>query len=116
MSEAAREAIAAAASQAEGIDCHPYFVQTIKTGQAMVRLDVINYPPDGFGGVVRWNVVVMLPQDQRQAEKYIDAHLTEIVEAVAQEMQVSEVRPQQLNIPSAGVLPVLFITGHREQE
>jgi hypothetical protein len=116
MSEAARNAIAQAASTAEGITCHPYFVQGTKTGHATVRLDVTNYPPDGFGGVVRWNVVVMLPQDQAQAEKYIDDHLKDIVAAVSEEMQVSEARPQQLNIPGAGILPVLFITGHREQE
>lgn len=116
MSAAARKALADAASTVDGITCHPYFVQSLTTGQAVVRLDRINYPPDSFGGVVRWNVVVMLPQDQAQAEKYIEGHLDPLVAALDGEWQIAEAQPQQLNLPSVGIVPVLFITGHREQE
>lgn len=116
MSAEARKALADAASTVDGITCHPYFVQSIKTGQAVVRLDRINYPPDRFGGVVRWNVVVMLPQDQTQAEKYIEKHLDALVDALDGQWQIAEAQPQQLNIPGVGVVPVLIIAGHREQE
>lgn len=115
MSAAVRTALATAASTVDGIKCHPYFVQSLKTGQAVVRLERITY--DKFrDGVTRWNVVVMLPQDQAQAEKYIDTHLDALVDALDDQWQVVDAQPQSLNIPSVGVVPVLIIAGLREQE
>lgn len=114
MSKANREAIATAASAAAGVTCHPYFVQTIDAGQALVRLERITYP-NPFGGIGHYNVVVMLPQDQAAAEKYIDQKVPAICDAVAEALVITEVQPQQLNLPGHGVLPVVFINGHREE-
>lgn len=115
MSEEVRNTLASAASTADGITCHPYFVQSSTPGDAFVRLDRIEYP-NRFGGVCHWNVVVMLPQDQGQAERYIDEKIPAVVEAIAGVLTVTQVQPQQLNIPGVGVLLCVFINGHREQE
>lgn len=115
MSEAVREAISALASSVEGITCHPYYVQAFHTGNAMVRLERIEYP-DRLGGICHWNVVLFIPQDQGQAERYIDATVPLIRAAVASELVVTSVQPQRLEIKDVGVLPCVFINGHREQE
>lgn len=110
-----RQAIADAATGVEGITCHPYFVQSTSPGSAMVRLDRIAYP-NPFGGVCHWNVVVMLPQDQAAAEAYIDTKVPLIRAAILPQLVVTEVQQQQLKIDGLGILPCVFINGHREQE
>jgi len=115
MSALVRKAIADQASTVDGVTCHPYFVQALDSGSAMVRLDRIEYP-NPFGGVCHWNVVVMLPKDQAAAEKYIDTTVPLIRAAVESELVVTQVQPQRLEIPGVGVLPCVFINGHREQE
>lgn len=115
MSLAVRNALAAAASTVDGIECEPYFIGSTQPGHAMVRLERIEYP-NPFGGICHWNVVVMLPQDQAQAEQYIDTVGPLLREAVGAELVITRIQPQQLNIPKIGVQPVLFINGHREQE
>lgn len=115
MSVDVRKAIADAASTAAGISCNPYYVQSTKPGQAMVRLDRIEYP-DKFGGVCHWNVIVMVPQDQAQAEKYLDEKIPAVREAIAGELVVTQIQPQRLELKGAGVVLCVFINGHREQE
>lgn len=115
MSAAVRNALAAAANTVVGISCQPYFVQSTESGVAMVRLDRIEYP-NPFGGVCHWNVIVLLPQDQEAAEKYIDAKIPAVRDALAEQLVITQVQPQRLDIPGVGVLPCVFINGHREQE
>jgi hypothetical protein len=115
MSETVRKLLADAASTVQDITCHPYFVQSTQAGNAFVRLDRIEYP-NRFGGICHWNVVVMLPQDQGQAERYVDDKVPAIKAAVESELVVTQVQPQQLNIPGVGVLLCVFINGHREKE
>lgn len=109
----ARDDIARAASAVDGISAHPYYVQATQAGTAYLQLDRIEYP-NPFGGVCFWNLVVLLPQDLASAEKYIELNVPLVVEAISQHMVVTSVRPQQLNT-GAGVLPCVFISGHREE-
>ncbi len=115
MSETVRTAIASAASTVEGITCHPYYVQSPEPGSASIRLDRIDYP-NVFGGVCHWNVVVILPQEQAAAEKYIDTKVPLIRSAIEEHIVITQVQPQRLDIPGVGILPCVFINGHREQE
>jgi hypothetical protein len=115
MSLAVRTAIATSASGVEGIECSPYFVQTTAAGMAMVRLDRIEYP-NPFGGVCHWNVVVLLPQDQAEAEKYLEEKVPLIRAAIEEHLVITQVQPQRLEITGVGILPCVFINGHREQE
>jgi hypothetical protein len=108
-----RQALATAASTVEGIHCTPYVRQTTKAGDAMVRLDRINYP-NAFGGVVTWQVWVVLPQDVQSAEKYLDSKVPPLVTALAEEMVVASVTPGQLALDTDVVLGV-SIEGTREE-
>lgn len=115
MSTAARTALAAAAEKVEGISCSAYFRQTTKAGDAMVRLDRSTRSANGYGFVSTWQVLVILPQDIASAEKQLDTKLGELVEALGQEMHVSTVTPQQLQLDT-GAVPVVVIEGTRETE
>jgi len=115
MSAEVRQALAAAANAAVGIHAHPYFVQDTTPGSAEIRLERVDYP-NPFGGVGKWNVVVLLPQDMADAEKYLDdVVLAKVVPAVQEALVVTSVVPQRVEFPGAGVLLAAFINGHREE-
>lgn len=113
MSAEVRALLADAANTVEGINCTPYFRQTTKPGSAMVRKDRVNYP-DRFGGLVTWQVVVMLPQDLAAAEKFLDEKVPLLVDALWSEMRVTDAIPQQLALDT-GAVPIVLIQGSREE-
>lgn len=115
MSAAVRAALAAAANTVSGISCSPYYKQTTKSGDAMVRLERINYP-NRFGGVVTWQVLLILPQDVATAEKYLEDKVPGVVAALSQEMVVSSVTPRELILNDGVRLPCVSIEGTREEE
>ena len=65
-----REELTTAANAVEGITGHPYVVGHTEPGTVYPRLDHIEYP-NPFGGVAHWNVVLVLPQDLAEAERYV---------------------------------------------
>lgn len=107
-----RVALADAASTVEGITCSPNFVQTTKPGDAMVRLDRIEYP-NRLAGWATWHIAVVLPQDYAAAEDFLDTNVPELVLALGEEMAVNRVTPAQLALDT-GTIPVVFIEGTRE--
>lgn len=114
MSAEVRDKIATAASAVVGVNVTPYFRQVTKPGQGMVRMDRINYP-NAFGGVVTWQVVVLLPQDIAQAERWLDENGSVLRAAVAEELVVQSMTPQQLALDT-GTVPAVVIEGQREEE
>jgi hypothetical protein len=110
-----RQALADAASAVEGITCTPYGRQTTKAGDAMVRLDRMDRDDSGFGFMVTWQVAVVLPQDQAKAEQFIDAKTPALIEALADHMVVTDAAQVQL-VLEHGSLPVLIVSGAREEE
>lgn len=114
MSARVREAISAAANTVAGVNVTPYFRQVTKPGQGMVRRDRTDYP-NPFGGLVTWQVFVLLPQDIAQAEKWLDENGSVLRAAVAEELIVRSMTPQQLALDS-GAVPVVVIEGQREEE
>lgn len=111
----ARTEIAAAVSEVEGFTCHPYFVQDTDPGSTYVRLERIDYP-NPFGGLAFWNVVVVVPQDQAEAEQYIETNLPVLLEAIGPHLAITSAQPQRLQLDGVGVLLTLFINGHREAD
>lgn len=107
-----RSLIAAAASSVPGISVTPYFRQTTKPGDGMVRLERMNRDTSGFGYMATWQVVVVLPQDLASAEKYLDEKVPALLEAISEELVVTTVTPQQLALDT-GLVPVVFIEGNR---
>lgn len=110
-----RTDLAAAAASVEGIKAHPFVTGDTEPGTVFVRLERIEYP-NPFGGVARWNVVLVLPQDQADAEKYLGATLPGLLTALEPHLAVTSVVPQQLDITGVGYLPCAFINGHREAD
>lgn len=113
MSAEVRAELAAAANTVEGINCHPYYRQSTKPGSAVVQKARVVYP-NKFGGIVTWQVLLMLPQDLATAEKFWDEKVPPIMAALSPSMTVTEVVAQQLALDT-GAVPIVLIQGTREE-
>lgn len=117
MSLEARTALAAAANTVGGVKCSPYFQQSHRPGDAVVRLASTSASDDGFGRVATWQIWITLPQDRAQAEKWIDTHHDQLVAALDREFiaGVQTVLPAGLVFePGAAEVNGLVIEGNRE--
>lgn len=112
MSAEVRTALAAATNTVVGLHCTPYFRQTTKAGDAMVRMDRSVRDTSGFGFMVSWQVLILLPQDLSTAEKWLDTHMIPLINAISEEMVVTLVTPQQLALDT-GSVPIVLIEGTR---
>lgn len=110
-----RAELATALNAVEGIRAHAYYEQGTRAGLAYVRLERIEYP-NPFGGVARWSVVVILPQDLAKAERFVEDNLPALHEAVDPHLAITSAELQRINFDSSGVLLALIITGHREAD
>lgn len=118
MSGAVRTALATAANTVDGIHVSPYRRQVSSPGEGMVRMDRTDYP-DPFGGMVTWQVLIVLPQDEATAEVWLEDHQDELVDALSPEMTVRSVIPKELvtqTRPTLTSVPVVVIEGDRERE
>lgn len=110
-----RADIASAANTVEGITAHEYVVGDTDPGTVYPRLDRLEYP-NPFGAVAHWNVVLVLPQDYAEAEKYVEGMLPPLKAALDPHIVITAVELQRLQLDGAGVLPVAFLNGHREAD
>jgi hypothetical protein len=115
VSQAVREAIAAAASTVDGVDVEPYSRQATTPGQGWVRYDHTDYP-NPFGGLVTWQVLVRVPTDLRAAEEWLDTNGPALRAAVAEQLIVRSMTPVQLALPDGQSLEAVVIEGQREEE
>lgn len=116
MSAEAREAIAAAASSVPGVTCTPYYRQSLKPGDACVRLQVRTRAANGFGYVDTWQVWLALPQDVAAAEKWLDEHGHALTEALKPEFigGVQTVTPAELVLGTGAATNGVIYQGARE--
>ncbi len=110
-----RSELAAAAGTVFGITAHEYVVGDTEPGTVYPRLDRIEYP-NPFGGIAHWNVVLVLPQDYAEAERYVEDTLPALKEALDPHIVITAVLLQRLQLDGVGTLPVAFINGHREAD
>lgn len=110
-----RSALAAAARTVVGVNAHEYVVGNTQPGTCYPRLDRIEYP-NAFGGVAHWNVVLILPQDFAEAEKYFETKLPPLKAALEPHLVITAVTLQRLQLDGVGTLPAAFFTGHREAD
>ena len=110
-----RSELASALGTVTGVTAHEYVVANTQPGTAYPRLDRIEYP-NAFGGVAYWNVVVVLPAGHAEAEQYLEQKLPALKAAIEPHLVITTVTPQRLQLDGIGVLPVVFINGHREQD
>lgn len=114
-----RDAIAAAASTVAGVKCSAHYAAVTKPGAACVRWAGTEYEPTfgGRDGADTWQVIVRLPQDLTEAEKWADAHRGELAAAIGTEIVVTAVTPQQVIFDyGTPAQPCLIVEGHREDE
>lgn len=104
-----------AANAVAGITAHTYVVGDTDPGTVYPRLDRIEYP-NPFGGVAHWNVVLVLPQGEAEAEKYVEDMVPTLKAALDPHLVITAVVLQRLQLDGVGILPVAFINGHREAD
>lgn len=116
MSTEDREAIATAASTVTGVKCSPYYRQSLKPGDACVRLQVRTRSANGFGYVNTWQVWLALPQDVAAAEKWLDTHSDALEEALAREFigGVQTITPAELVLGNGATTNGVIYQGARE--
>lgn len=114
MSALVRNLIANAVSAVDGVNVSPYFRQTTKAGEGMVRLDRQARDDSRFY-LNTWQVLIILPQDIAAAEKYLDAKTVPLREAAREQLTVLSITPQEL-VLDTGKVPVVVIEGVREAD
>ncbi|HWI43265.1 MAG TPA: hypothetical protein VNS81_06565 [Nocardioides sp.] len=116
MSSEARAAIAAAASTVAGVNCSPYYRQSLDPGDACVRLSVRTKASNGFGYVDTWQVWLALPQDVEDAEKWLDDRGAEVVAALNPEFigGIRTITPAELVLGGGTATNGVIYEGARE--
>ena len=84
------------------------------SGDAWPLVSRINYP-DKFGGLVAWEIFIVLHADVATSEQLLDAHMPALRAAVAPLMTVTSVEPRLLQFESGSALAVVVIAGTREE-
>jgi hypothetical protein len=115
MSADVRQALADAANTVAGVNVHPYYRQGGKTGSGNVVRGTTTYP-NIFGGIVTWEVHILLPVDIESAQKRADELVPLLWTALSEVMAVDEVSFGTSSQDNRSGQPVMVITGHRESE
>lgn len=108
-----REAIAAAATITDVTDVSPTARQNPTPGQGSVRLDRRLRDGSGFGWLDVWQVIIFLPQTIPAAETWLEAHLTDVMDALGSELYVTAATPSTI-VLDTGTVPGVIIEGSRE--
>lgn len=114
MSLAGRRAeIATGLTTVDSVNGYQYKPTTPKPGDAWPLLGEMDRA-DGLSFYVTWRILVFLPQDERQASQWIDAHVEALIDGVEQNCGfVDRVEPVALS-SSAGDQLALQITMRSE--
>ncbi|MEV0156878.1 hypothetical protein AB0H57_24545 [Micromonospora sp. NPDC050686] len=91
----ARDAIAAALSTADGVKGYAYRPTTPRSGDGWPLLGPLDRA-DGRAFTVTWRVLVYLPQDERGASEWIDAHAEYLVDVLEPLGFVDRIEPVAL--------------------
>ncbi|WP_409074069.1 hypothetical protein [Micromonospora chalcea] len=76
-----RENIASQLSTVTGVKGYAYRPTTPRPGDAWPLLGALDRA-DGLAFYVSWRVLVFLPQDERAASEWIDAHCADLIDAL----------------------------------
>ena len=116
MSAAARAELADAVSAVTGVNCKPYYRQSLKPGDAFVKLASRSRSANGIGYVATWQIWLALPQDLVAAEKWLDEHGPAIEAALEREFigGVRTVTPADLIVGAGTATNGVIYEGARE--
>lgn len=115
MSAADREAIAAAANTVAGLNVSPYYRQSFKANDGAVQI-ASGTVTSKFDRMATWRVYVALSQDVKTAEKWIDEHIQELLDALWPELVITTWAPQELVAPDGNSVNGLYVEGNRAQQ
>lgn len=104
-----REEIAAALSTAAGVTGYAYRPTTPRPGDAWPLLGVLDRA-EGDAFYASWRVLVFLPQGERDASVWIDAHYEAVVDALEQVVFVDRIEPVALAASGGDQLALQLMT------
>lgn len=108
-----RDDLATAISTVDGVTCTPYRRQTTNPGEAMVRMDRRTRSENGFGYMNTWQVAVILPQNVETAERWVEDHGDELIDAAEPHLTVLSLVIGQLPVDNS-LVPAVVLEGVRE--
>lgn len=115
MSAEDRQVLAAAANTVSGLNVSEYYRQSFKAGDGAVQI-VSGTVPSKFDRMNTWRVYVAISQDVKTAEKWIDAHIKELIDALWPVLVITTWAPQELVTESGLSINGLYIEGNRAQD
>lgn len=108
-----RQEIATAASTVAGVNCTSNYRQSLKPGDAFVRLAGRRRDGSALGYTDTWQVWLALPQDLVKAEKWLDDHIEDVSAALCPVINPNTVLPAELAL-GANTVPGVIFEGIRE--
>lgn len=107
-----REAFATALTTVDGVKGYAYRPPAPRPGDAWPLLGAMDRA-DGLAFIVSWRVLVFLPQDERAASMWMDAHVDGLVDALEPLAFVDRIEPVNTG-PDAAPQYALQITMRSE--
>jgi hypothetical protein len=109
-----RADIAAALSALDGVQGHVYRPATPRPGDAWPLTNGFARPDDSPMFLLTWRILVVLPQDERAASKWLDANWWMLVDGLDPVVFVAAIDPVELAVAPGGTMYALQITGRSE--
>lgn len=107
-----RGEIATAANTVAGVNVSEFYRQTTKPGDGFVSLAGYDRDDTGFGFMERWNVTVVLHQDVKAAETWIETNADALIDALSAVLVITALTPGKLAL-DAGAVPGVVVEGTR---
>lgn len=107
-----RTDLATAASSVADVTVTAYYRQSLRPGHGFVKWNGHTPSRNGFGYMASWQVWIAVPQDVKAAEQWVEAHLTPLLEALADELTITAAQPLEFLLDAQPVNG-LVITGAR---
>lgn len=114
----AREVLAEAVNVVDGVEVAPYKTNATGPGRGWIEITRTEYP-GGKKVLGAWDyfaVLIELPADTGQAQKWIDDHRKAITDALWPVMVIVQIRPERVQITDGPIIKAMVVEGRREAE
>lgn len=114
----AREVLAAAVNVVDGVQVSAYFANGSGAGRGWIELRRTEYP-GGTKVLGAWDyfgVVIELPTDLADAQRWIDEHRKAITDALWPVMVIERITPERIQQTDGPIIKAMVVEGRREAE